>query len=300
MELWIPITVAATAAQTSRTAIQRHMKGPLGDYGASAIRFIYAVPFSWIWLLILFSFSNQDFPKPGLEFVLWVTIGGITQILFTVLLIKLFSYKNFLVGIAFSKFEVLLAAVMEAVFLSAAISAQFGIAIVLGIVSVFLLSLRNSTFSWAELRLSLQSMSTIIGLLSATALATSVISFRMAINSFDEAEFLIRASVTAAIVIVGQALGLIAYLHAFRRSELKAALVLWRPGMAAGLFGSIATITWFIAFALHRAAPVRAVGQAELLFALAFTVLVFHQRLTKIELFGVLLLLGSIFLVIFS
>ena len=53
MEIWIPITVAAAAAQTSRNAIQRHMKGPLGDYGASAIRFIYAVPFLWIWLLVL-------------------------------------------------------------------------------------------------------------------------------------------------------------------------------------------------------------------------------------------------------
>ncbi len=300
MELWIPITFAATAAQTSRTAIQRHMKGPLGDYGASAIRFIYAVPFSWAWLLILFAFSNQDFPKPAIEFIFWATVGGVMQILFTVLLIKLFSYKNFLVGVAFSKFEVLLAAIMEAVFLSAAITAQFGIAIVLGIVAVFLLSLRNSTFSWQELRLSLQSMSTIIGLLAATSLATSVISFRMAINSFDESDFLVRASVTAAIVIVGQALGLVGYLYFFRLSELKAAFVLWRPGIAAGLFGSIATITWFIAFALHRAAPVRAIGQSELLFALVFTVLVFRQRITKIELFGVLLLLGSIFLVIFS
>jgi len=300
MELWIPITVAAAAAQTSRNAIQRHMKGPLGDYGASAIRFIYAVPFSWIWLFLVFSFSNAHLPKPGLEFVLWATIGGVAQILFTILLIKLFSYKNFLVGVAFSKFEVLLAAIMEAAFLSAAITVQFGIAIVLGVVSVFLLSFRNNTFSWEELRLSLQSKSTIIGLLSATALATSVISFRMAINSFPESGFLIRASVTAAIVIVGQALGLVAYLYVVRRSELKAALVLWRPGMAAGFFGSIATTTWFIAFALHRAAPVRAVGQAELLFALAFTVLVFHQRLTKIELFGVFLLLGSILLVIFS
>jgi drug/metabolite transporter (DMT)-like permease len=276
------------------------MKGPLGDYGASAIRFIYAVPFVWAWLLILSSFSDQHLPKPEPEFVIWATIGGVTQILFTVLLIKLFSYKNFLVGVAFSKLEVLLVALMEAAFLSVAISAQFGIAIFIGIVSVILLSLRTNKFSWKELRLSLQSMSTIIGLLAATALATSVISFRMAINSFDESDFLVRASVTAAIVIVGQALGLVWYLYFFRRSELKAALVLWRPGIAAGLFGSIATITWFIAFALHRAAPVRAIGQSELLFALAFTVLVFHQRVTKIELFGVLLLLGSIFLVIFS
>ncbi|PZC50247.1 MAG: Permease of the drug/metabolite transporter (DMT) superfamily [Chloroflexi bacterium] len=298
MELWIPITVAAAAAQTSRNAIQRHMKGPLGDYGASAIRFIYAVPFVWIWLLILSSFSNQHLPKPESEFVIWAAIGGVTQILFTVLLIKLFSYKNFLVGVAFSKLEVLLVALMEAAFLSVTISVQFGIAIFIGIVSVMLLSLRTNKFSWEELRLSFQSKSTIIGLLAAMALATSVVSFRAALNSFPESDFLIRASVTAAIVIVVQALGLLAALYVFRRSELKAALVLWRPGMAAGFFGSISTPAWFSAFALHSAAPVLAIGQIELLFALGFTVLVFHQRLTKIELFGVLLLLSSILLVI--
>ena len=40
MDLWIPITILAALSQNIRTAIQRHMKGPLGDYGASAIRFI--------------------------------------------------------------------------------------------------------------------------------------------------------------------------------------------------------------------------------------------------------------------
>ena len=300
MELWIPITLAAAVAQTSRNAIQRHMKGPLGDYGASAIRFIYAVPFAWIWLLLVLSWSNQPFPKPGLEFVVWGTIGGFTQILFTVFLVRLFSYKNFFVGVAFSKTEVLLVAIIEAIFFSAAISVQFGIAILLGIVSVLLLSLSTNKFSWVELRLSLRSSSTILGLLSATALAISVISFRMAIDSIPEPNFLLRASATAAIVIVGQALGVVAYLFIFRRPELKAALMLWRPGIATGLFGAIATAGWFTGFALHRAAPVRAVGQAELLFALLFTVLVLRQRLTRIELIGVLLLVSSIVLVIFN
>ena len=300
MEPWIPITLVAALAQTGRTAIQRHMKVPLGDYGASAIRFVYAVPFAWLWLFFVLSLSNQRFPEPGLEFVIWGTIGGLSQIFFTIFLVQLFSYKNFLVGIAFSKSEVLLAAIIEAIFFSAAISVQFGIAILLGIVSVLLLSLRGNTFSWTELRLSLHSPATIVGLLSGATLAISVVSFRMAINSLPEPDFLLRASATAAMVIVGQALGMAAYLFIFRRPELKAALVLWRPGIAAGLFGAISTAGWFAAFALHRAAPVRAVGQAEIVFAMVFTVLVFHQRLTRIEVLGVLLLVSSILLVIFN
>lgn len=300
MELWIPITLVAALAQTSRTAIQRQMKGPLGDYGASAIRFIYAVPFAWIWFLVVLSLSSQNFPKPGLEFLLWSVIGGFSQIFFTVFLIKLFSFKNFLVGVAFSKFEVLLAAIIEAAFFSAIISTQFGIAIGVGIASMLLLSMRTSTFSWSEFRISLYSKSTIFGLLSATSLAVSVVSFRTAINTFPDVDFVFRASITAAIVIVGQALGMIVFLYISRRTELKATFKLWKPGIAAGFFGAVSTAAWFSAFALQRAAPVRAVGQSELLFALAFTVLVFHQRLTKVELTGVFLLLGSILLVILN
>ncbi|MQF82627.1 hypothetical protein FIM02_00480 [SAR202 cluster bacterium AD-802-E10_MRT_200m] len=300
MEVWIPITLLAAVAQTTRTAIQRYMKGPLGDYGASAIRFIYAVPFTWIWLLVVFSLSDESFPKPGTEFLIWGTLGGIAQILFTVFLVRLFSYKNFLVGVAFSKTEVLLAAIIEAIFFSATIGIQFGIAILFGIIAVLLLSLRRNAFTWREIGLSLQSTSTIIGLLCAVALAMSVISFRAAINSLPESGFLLRASMTAAIVIVGQTLAMGIYLFAFRRKELIAALTLWKPGMATGLFGAIATACWFAAFALQRAAPVRAVGQAELLFAIAFTTLVFHQKLTRIELLGVSLLFSSILLVIFQ
>ena len=112
--------------------------------------------------------------------------------------------------------------------------------------------------------------------------------------------FILRGSVTAAIVIVFQTLGMGVYLFIYRRPELKAALVLWRPGFAAGLFGAVSTAAWFAAFALQLAAPVRAVGQAELLFAMGFTVLVFHQKITRIETLGVLLLVGSIALVIFN
>ena len=300
MEPWIPITLVAALTQTSRTAIQRHMKGQLGDYGASAIRFIYAVPFAWVWFLAVWVFSNQNIPVFDLEFALWSIVGGVSQIFFTVFLIKLFSYKNFLVGVALSKFEVLLAAIIEASFFSAIISTQFSISIAVGIISMLFLSLRTNIFTWTELRSSLYSKSTILGLLSATSLAVSVVSFRTAINTFSDTDFVFRASVTAAIVIVGQALGLIVFLYISRRTELKAAFTLWKPGMAAGFLGAVSTAAWFSAFALQRAAPVRAVGQSELLFALAFTVFVFHQRLTKVELVGVFLLIGSILLVILN
>ncbi len=298
MDLWIPITILAALSQTIRTAIQRHMKGPLGDYGASAIRFIYAIPFAWLWFLLVLQITEQKFPALNTQFLIWLTIGGIAQILFTVFLIKLFSHKNFLVGIALSKTEVLLIASIEVLIMSTAISLQFGAAIFLGTISVILLSLRGSLFSRKDIIGSVISKSTYTGLIAGGFLAISVVAFRLSINSLSEGDFLIRATTAAAIGVVGQAIIMILFLFIFRKAELYAALKLWRPGLATGLFAAITTAAWFSAFALHRAAEVRAVGQIELIFSLAITIFIFKQKLTKLELMGVLLLSSSILLVI--
>tara|TARA_B100000745_G_C20119967_1_gene383463 strand:+ start:52 stop:954 length:903 start_codon:yes stop_codon:yes gene_type:complete len=300
MDLWIPITILASLSQTIRTAIQRHMKGPLGDYGASAIRFIYAIPFAWFGFFSVRHLTDQPMPSLNVDFFLWTSVGGVAQILFTVFLVKLFSYKNFLVGIAFSKTEVILAALIEAVIISAAINLQFGIAIIAGTIAVILLSLKGDSFSISNTISSMKSHATLIGLLSGSTLAVSVIGFRLAVNSLEEGDFLIRATTTAAIGVVGQSIAMIIFLYLYRKAELIAVFKLWKPSLAAGFFAAITTASWFSAFALHRAAPVRAVGQVELIFSMAITIFIFRQRLTKAELLGLLLLTSSILLVIFD
>ncbi len=300
MDLWIPITFLAASSQTIRTAIQRHMKGQLGDYGASAIRFIYAIPFAWAWFMFVLFTGDTVLPKPNMAFLIWLIIGGITQILFTVLLIKLFTYKNFLVGIAFSKTEVLIAAILEAIVFSVVITAQFAVAILFGIIAVILLSVSINISSLMEIQRNLISKSTFIGLTCGTTLAVSVISFRTAINNLADGDFLIRASATAAIAVILQAVSLAAYMYFCRRAELLAVVQSWRAGLATGLFGAMATAGWFTAFAIHNAAPVRAVGQVEIILGSLITVFIFHQRISRIEVIGAILLVGSILLVIFN
>ena len=300
MDLWIPITFLAASSQTIRTAIQRHMKGQLGDYGASAIRFIYAIPFASAWFMFVLFTGDTVLPKPNMAFLIWLIIGGITQILFTVLLIKLFTYKNFLVGIAFSKTEVLIAAILEAIVFSVVITAQFAVAILFGIIAVILLSVSINISSLMEIQRNLISKSTFIGLTCGTTLAVSVISFRTAINNLADGDFLIRASATAAIAVILQAVSLAAYMYFCRSAELLAVVQSWRAGLATGLFGAMATAGWFTAFAIHNAAPVRAVGQVEIILGSLITVFIFHQRISRIEVIGAILLVGSILLVIFN
>ena len=55
---------------------------------------------------------------------------------------------------------------------------------------------------------------------------------------------------------------------------------------------------WFTAFSLYAVAPVRAVGQIEILFVLAISVIYFRERPSAKELFAMLLLAISIVMVL--
>ena len=79
-------------------------------------------------------------PDPTLEFVGYCLAGGVGQILATACLVASFTYRNFAVGTAFSKTEVVQAAIFGLVVLGDLISWQIGIGIGLSLVGVLLLS----------------------------------------------------------------------------------------------------------------------------------------------------------------
>ena len=89
--LWIPFTIAAAFFQNLRSAAQRQLKSQLSDVAAASVRFLYALPFALLWLLLLAYGFNMSIPEGSLSFVGWVVGGSIAQILFTFLLIRLFS-----------------------------------------------------------------------------------------------------------------------------------------------------------------------------------------------------------------
>ena len=75
MEIWIWITLVAATTQTLRSAGQKQMKSVMGDFGASYIRFSYALPFACVWLYAVMSATGQAMPQTTPDFWLWVSIG---------------------------------------------------------------------------------------------------------------------------------------------------------------------------------------------------------------------------------
>ncbi len=102
MESWIAITIAAAFFQNLRSVLQKHLKGRLSTVGAAYVRFFYALPFALRYVYALHAWGGLPLPRPNAMFFLYCVLGSVAQIMFTVLLLWMFSFRNFAVGTTFS------------------------------------------------------------------------------------------------------------------------------------------------------------------------------------------------------
>ena len=300
MELWIIITVIAATTQTLRSAGQKKMKSVMGDFGASYIRFSYALPFAALWLWLWMRSTEQSLPQTTQMFWVWVSIGGLMQVIFTVLLITLFNHRNFAAGTAFSKTEVLQAAIFEALIIGEIVNFQVGLAIAIGVLAILMLSFHKSDAGLSSLFTSLRSKQCLIGLAAGAFLGLSTVSFRAATDSLATGDIVLRASMSAATSTLLQTIFMGGIMFLMARRELVLSVTNWRSAWPVGLFGAITTACWFTAFSLENVASVRAVGQVELLITLGFSILFFKEKTSRIELLAIALLALSIILVLLN
>ena len=139
--LWIPLTLAAAFFQNLRSAAQRQLKSQLSDLTAASVRFLFALPFALLWLLILAYGFDMAIPDGSLEFVGWVIGGSVAQILFTFLLLRLFSFSNFAVGTALSKTEAVQVIILEAIILHESVTLGATVAIISAFIGVMVMTI---------------------------------------------------------------------------------------------------------------------------------------------------------------
>src|SRR5689334_16105703 len=102
--LWVPATLAASAAQTSRNATQRSLTETIGTVGATQVRFLYGFPFALLFLAVMGPFAER-LPGPNLSFLLFILMGAVTQIFATALMLAAMRERSFSVVTAYIKTE---------------------------------------------------------------------------------------------------------------------------------------------------------------------------------------------------
>ncbi|MEC7794984.1 MAG: DMT family transporter [Pseudomonadota bacterium] len=291
MESWIFFSLAATLFQTIRFMLQKVLAtGGLSAGGATFARFLYSGPIVWLIVLLV-----PDWPAIAPGFWPYAVVGGVTQILATVCVVLLFQTRNFAVGITLKKTEVLLTVLVGIVILGEGVSWPGFAAMVLGVLGVLLLSDPPKVQgSWRSLVLN---RAVGLGLTSGIFFAISAVTYRGA-SLQVEAEPAIRSLFTLACVLMVQVSALGAWLLIREPGEVTRVARAWRRAAWIGVTSLAGSYCWFTAFTLENAGYVFAVGQVEVILSLMASVLFFHEKISRKEVFGIGLITLSVVVLI--
>ena len=291
VELWLGLTIAAAFVQNLRVVLQRSLTGRLSVNGATWVRFVYALPFAWLVCLWIW---GGELPRLGMEFFAYLVLGASGQILATAWLLASFRHSAFAVGTALSKTEAAQAALFGIFLLGDGISTTIALGLIISLIGVIMLSVNVRDFSWEQI----DKRAVWLGIGSGAGFALAAVGFRGASLAVPTQEVFAAATLTVAFAVTLQTVMLAAYLRWREPGEIGRVLGVWRKGALIGVLAMAASAGWFAAMTLQNAGVVRAVGQIELIFALATSVWFLNEKVQLREVAGIGLLVMGILLLI--
>lgn len=294
MPLWIILTVAAAFLQNTRSTLQKQLTGEMSALGATYVRFAYGLPVAALYFAGLGILKDGSIPTPHGLFWLYSAVGGIAQILGTVLLVALFAYRNFAVGTTYSKTETVQTALFGAIVLGDHLTPGAVAAILVSFAGVVAISMAKSHLTLANFLRSFRERATLMGLGSGAAFGVAAIAYRAASLSLDDPDYMMSAGFTLIAVLAIQTLLMTIWLAWRSPDDLRASLRTWRASSMVGLVGSLASMGWFTAMTIQNAAYVRALGQVELVFTFISSHFIFGEKTNRLEMIGIGLVIGGI------
>ena len=290
--LWIAFTLVAATAQTLRNATQRKLTDQLGTLGATHVRFLYGLPFGLLALAAV-GLTWGGLPLPNTASLLWTATGAITQIIATALMLAAMRERSFVVAVAYTKTEPLQVAIFALIFLGEALSPVPAVAVTIATIGVVVMSwpARSSSvvFTWRP---------ALLGIASGSFFALSAVGFRGGVTALGADDYFAAATLTLVIALTIQTVTLSAWLLYHDRQILTGVLRAWRASLPAGFLGALASLNWFLAFALSSPAPVRTLGLVEVILAGLISGRLFAQTTSRRETAGIVILVVGLLLLV--
>ena len=288
---WVIFTVLAAFFQNLRTSLQKRLNKNLSLVASAYVRFAFALPFAFI--IFFINFRSLDLVQIILDqnnFIYYTFLGAIFQVIFTLLLLYLFKFSNFVVGTSLSKTEVIQIAIFEYIILKDKLN-LFGIfGIIVATIGVIVITIKDVKLFFRNFF----SKVTLIGLTTGLILGLSVVYFRAAALSLENfSSNFDKAITTLFFGLFIQTAVVTTYLLIFEKSEFKKFYQNKVEICFTGLAGFLATLSWFFAFTLIQASFVRAVGQIEILFSYMSSKYLFKEKITFIEIMGIMIFISG-------
>ena len=296
LDSWIFWSVLAAVMQSVRTAGQKYLAEEVSPLGATLVRYLFAAPFVVLYVIWLLDGREIHLPEPDATFLLAGFIAAILQIIATVLLVKLFSLRNFAVGSCYIRSEILATAILGLTLFGEAVSGLGFLSMLVcvsGLVAITIAKSGKFEQLWNK--------SAIYGLTAGISLSLTSLLIRQASLSFGIDDALLTAALTLAYLVLIQTVICLGLLALKQPQEFIVILVRWRISLFVGLTSLVGSVGWFTAFTLERAAYVKTLGQVEFLFTLAIAVFVFREIPNRLEWLGMgVLLIGVVTLLLAS
>jgi len=292
LEIWIYFTLLAATMQAVRTAGQKQLSGKLNSMATTAVRYVYALPFAWLYLVWMLSFKEIEAPKLNNEFLVYALIACVTQIIGTAFLVAAFRYKNFAVATSLAKTEAIQVAVVGALLFSAPLSFMGWLSVIIGVVGVFLVS--KVKFDFRHVMAGSDATTGLaFGLGAGLGLAITTLLIRESSLALHT-DLMVSAAVTLVFMITVQTAISLVYVYFQDKSQLGLMLKHWRLCLFVGVTSVLGSIGWFTGASFQTAAYVKALGQVEFFITLALTYRLFKEKITSIEYFGMFLIISSV------
>ena len=294
--LWIPITLAASAAQVLRNGAQASLTGKIGTLGATQVRFVFGLPFAVLFLIAGLALTGEGVPHVSAEALRWGVLGAVAQISATALMLWVMHRRAFGVAYAYIKTEPVIVALLGVLLLRDHLPPLGWVAVVVVTVGVLLASVKPGEFA----KLLSEKRMIAAGVAAGGLFGLSAIAFRGAIGSLPDGSFVIRSLTMLAITLAIQAALLGLWLALRDRAAFIGSLREWRQSIGAGFLGALASAFWFTGFSLTAAANVRTLALVEMPMAALLSGKLTGKRMAPHELAGLMLVMLGVGLLLWS
>jgi drug/metabolite transporter (DMT)-like permease len=259
--LWIPASLGAATAQLVRNALQSALTPRVGTLGATMVRFLFALPFALLAYGAAVLVGHEPVPGLPARLIEWALVGAVTQIAATALMLRAMHLRGFAVAYAYIKTEPVLLALGGWLLLGDVLPLGAWLGIVIATAGVVWAALPNGQ-GLAALRGEAGPVA--LGVFGGALFGLSSLAFRAAILTLPGVPPWMASLHVMVFGLSVQTALMLAWLGVSDRGAIKAVFVAWRPSLAAGFAGMLATLMWFIGFALTPAANVRTLALIEM------------------------------------
>jgi drug/metabolite transporter (DMT)-like permease len=283
--IWLPATLLAGLFQAWRTAVQQRLRAELSVNAAGLVRYLYGLPVGCLLLALYLGWRQEPVAPVGANFLPFAAAGGLAQVLATNLLIMAFGFRSYVVGTAYAKTEAVQGAILASILLGEMLSLVTWAGIGIGVAGVIILSTGGQRIRWSDI----SQPAALCGLGAGFLFALTSVFVKSATFVVDTPD---RVQAALTVLVAVQFLQLLmqgSYVFLRERDQILQVFRTWRTSSQVGILAAIGSAFWFTGFATAPVALVRAVGQVEVIFTLAFGRFYLKEPLKRSEAMGLLL-----------